>query len=123
MAVREKHPTLAEGTPCSERAGSVRTRATVAASACHSFWELEGGGAGAKGAEGWDDWAQHTGLAQDFAHLNLQQLRATRVPSEWLPPDSSKTHAHPRTNPSRRTTAVSSRRDRKSTRLNSSHTV
>src|SRR2546427_5570804 len=107
MAVSEEDQAAIAGNSSAERAGSARTSAADTASACHSFWVVQRGGASAKG---WDGWAQHPGLAH-LAHWKSQQLRITRVPLEPLSTGTVKTHDHARTNPSRRTTAVFARRD------------
>jgi hypothetical protein len=109
MVVSEADTAVTKGKSSAGLAGSAKTKATDVAMACHSFWEVEDGEAG-KGVEGLDGRAQQPGVAH-LPQPESQQLRATRVRFETLPAGTVKTHSHARTNPSRRTTAVFTRRD------------
>lgn len=87
-------------------AESVNRGATDGANACHSFWEV-GAGAGVKGAEGCDGFAQQAGVAQLFmSQPEQQQLRWAARSLAPRRAVEAKTPCNARTIPSRSTTAT-----------------
>ena len=84
-----------------------------AASACHSFWNETGRGAGAIGTEGLSGLEQHTGVAHfsqtvpGLQHWQPAWDCAGRLAERA---DTAATPCHTRRNPSRRTRAVFVRR-------------
>ena len=88
-----------------EGKGSVSKDTADAASACHSFLEEVGRGAGAKGARLSAGLMQQTGVGH-FAQPDLQHLQPVCDAVGPLPADTVETPCHTRRNPSRVTSAV-----------------
>ena len=105
MAVAEAGEAECEGSSSAGSEGSVSQEETDAASACHSFWEEVGRGAGAKGARLSAGLVQQTGVGH-FAQPDLQHLQPVCGAVGPLPADTVETPCHTRRNPSRVTSAV-----------------
>ena len=96
--------------PPAKRESNGSEGAADTASACHSFWEVEGTGAGVKGVKGCAGFVQHVGVGH-FEQSDSQHLQATRGVAEPVPADTVKTPCQARTNPSRTAPAVFSSLD------------
>ena len=110
MAVAEAEEAACEQSSLTGMAGSVSQEETDAASACHSFGEMVGREAGAKGSDGCEGLAQQTGVA----HLPQPDLQHGQFACDVegpLPADTVGTFCHTRRNPSKMTTAVFTNRD------------
>ena len=59
MAVTEVNETARDGSSSRKLKGNANDETTDAANACNSFWDVEGTGAGATGAEGAFGLTQH----------------------------------------------------------------
>ena len=105
MAVSEADEEECEGSSSAGSEGSVSQEETDAASACHSFWEEVGRGAGAKGARLSAGLVQQAGVGH-FAQPDLQHLQPACDAVGPLPADTVETPCHTRRNPSRVTSAV-----------------
>ena len=109
-AVTEAERVAETGNSSAEVKCSVSKEAADAASACHSFWDLEGRGAGEAGVESLAGLAQQAGVAQLFESQPEQQ-HPVRAVGEALRADSVKALCPARIIPSRSTTAVFTNRD------------
>ena len=105
MTVNEAAEAECEGSSSAGSEGSVSQEETDAASACHSFWEEVGRGAGAKGARLSAGLVQQTGVGH-FVQPDLQHLHPACDGVGPLPADALETPCHTRRNPSRVTSAV-----------------
>jgi len=105
MAVSEAGEAECEGSWSVGSEGSVSQQETDATSACHSFWEEVGRGAGAKGARLSAGLVQQAGVGH-FAQPDLQHSQTACDGVGPLPADTVETPCHTRRNPSRVTSAV-----------------
>ncbi len=111
MAVAVANEVEYEESSSVEKGGSTSQEEIDAASACHSFWDEAGRGAGPTGAEGRAGLAQQTAMAH-FIVPNLQHLQPACVTTVGaLPADAMKTPCPARMNPSSRTTDAFTNRD------------
>ena len=105
MAVAVANEVEYEESASVEKGGSTSQEEIDAASACHSFLEEVGRGAGAKGARLSAGLVQQAGVGH-FAQPDLQHLHPACDGVGPLPADAAETPCHTRRNPSRVTSAV-----------------
>lgn len=113
MVVSEADEANREGNWSTKRDGSVSQEEADAASACHSFWEEVGRGAGANGSRFSAGLVQQTGV-EHFPQPDLQHAQLGLCDAVVAPPERADTEAtpcHTRRNPSIKTSAAFAKRD------------